>query len=372
MDLPLNRLEVLLLDCQTTGSNPRKGHLLEVAWYLYRPERGEPSEEAVKSALVELPRGVEIPRQISRMTGIDGQLMKRAVHRREVWASVVNAGAPAVPDASEGSRPGRARFAVAHFARFEREFLTHLQAEVDPDRPFPYQFVCTHELARRLLPSLPRRGLRALAGYFGKPLSETKRASSHVLATAQIWRSMIDLLRKERGIDSIRELREFLDAPVPAGGRRKWSYPLPREKRLALPDKPGVYRFLSGGGEILYIGKAASLKTRVNSYFRKRRAEDKMLELVSQARDVDVTITGCAVEAALLEAEEIRRLAPAYNIALRDRGQEVWFSSRDMKSTASESDEHDLLEYSALLHQDDPSDYIKNTLVEWYIQLFLL
>ena len=335
MDHPLSDLRVIVVDCQTTGANPRRGHLLEAAWYAFLPSSGVPSDAAISSSLVALPEGASIPRQILRMTGIDEGLMEGALERSEVWSDLVESAIIGGAAVGEQCRPA---YAVAHFARFEREFLTHLHAQVDQDTPFPFRFLCTHEIAKRLFPALPRRGLRALAGYFGKPLPEMKRAASHVLATAHVWRSLIELLREERGVGNLGELLHFLDAPPPAGRRRKWSYPLPREKRLGLPDSPGVYRFLGGGGDVLYVGKAASLKSRVNSYFRKKRADDKLLELVSQARDVDVTVTGSALEAALLEVDEIRRLAPAYNRALRDRGQKVWFSSLDLKSTAPEPD----------------------------------
>ena len=59
------------------------------------------------------------------------------------------------------------------------------------------------------------------------------------------------------------------------------STPGPRAQAVALPDAPGVYRFLAADRRVLYVGKATSLRSRVNSYFRKRRGEDKALELVT-------------------------------------------------------------------------------------------
>ena len=105
-------------------------------------------------------------------------------------------------------------------------------------------------------------------------------------------------LRDDHGVETLDDLRRLLaEPPRPRSGR--WEYPLSRETRLGLPDRPGVYRFRSGDGTVLYVGKARSLRARVNSYYRKHRAEDKVLELVSQARDVDVTVTASALEAAL-------------------------------------------------------------------------
>ncbi len=344
MNRRLGKLDVVLLDCQTTGASPLKGSLLEVGWCVYRAETRAPEAREISSVLVRLPERAVLPGRIARMTGIDGEMMKGAKSRGEVWGVLAGLGAGALSGAGAG--PGEAgadAIAVAHFARFEKEFIADLHSEVDGDSSFPFRFVCTHELAKRLLPRLPRRGLRALAGYFGNPLPEWKRAASHVAATAHVWRSLVDLLRTERGITSLDELLDFLDSAPPARKRGGWSYPLPREKRLALPDHPGVYRFLGGAGEVLYIGKAASLKSRVNSYYRKRKGEDKLLELVSQVRDVEVTLTETALGAALLEAEEIRRIAPAYNRALRDRGQGVWFHTADLTSAAPSADDRHTL-----------------------------
>jgi DNA polymerase-3 subunit epsilon len=97
-----------------------------------------------------------------------------------------------------------------------------------------------------------------------------------------------------------------------------------------------VYRLLDGEGGLLYVGKATSLKNRVNSYYRTRRGDDKRMELVSQVRDVDFTSTRTSLEAALLESDEIKRTAPPYNRALKDRGERVFFYAFDLL-TARES-----------------------------------
>jgi DNA polymerase-3 subunit epsilon len=251
--------------------------------------------------------------------------MSDAISGERAWQLLLEA---AAATAEDGRLPATC---VAHYARFEKQFLEDLHQEYAPRSRFPLRFVCTLEIARRLFPDLPRRGLRALAGFLGGSLPELKRAGSHVQATAVVWASLIKLLRTERGIETLEELSSFLDTAAPSRGPR-WTYPLPREKRLALPDVPGVYRMLGGDGNVLYVGKAGSLRTRVNSYFRKRRGEDRLLELVSQVHDLEVTPTVSSLEAALLEVEEIRRCDPAYNRALRDGGRDLWFFTRDLES----------------------------------------
>jgi DNA polymerase-3 subunit epsilon len=106
---------------------------------------------------------------------------------------------------------------------------------------------------------------------------------------------------------------------------------MPRAVRLSVPDAPGLYRMLRSSGDVLYVGKASSLHHRVNSYFRKQHGvPERMLEMLSQARGVSFEVTPTALEAALLEPDEIKRHRPPYNIALTAEQRQVWFARRDL------------------------------------------
>jgi hypothetical protein len=101
-----------------------------------------------------------------------------------------------------------------------------------------------------------------------------------------------------------------------------------------LPDSPGIYRMLRSNGDLLYVGKAKSLKKRVNSYFRPgARHAEHTLEMLSQARRLEVTPTASALEAAVLECDQIKTLEPPYNIALKNAQRELIFCSHDLSSS---------------------------------------
>ncbi len=86
-----------------------------------------------------------------------------------------------------------------------------------------------------------------------------------------------------------------------------------------LPDSPGVYMMKSASGEILYVGKAESLRKRVSSYFQaSRRHPDRIESLVSQIADISHLPTATNAEALLYENGLIKQLSPKYNVALRD------------------------------------------------------
>jgi excinuclease ABC subunit C len=86
----------------------------------------------------------------------------------------------------------------------------------------------------------------------------------------------------------------------------------------SLPARPGVYRMLDGERQILYVGKARNLKSRVGSYFQPSNVQPKVLALVAKTSDMEVTITNSDTEALLLEYNLIKKHRPRFNVVLRD------------------------------------------------------
>ena len=81
---------------------------------------------------------------------------------------------------------------------------------------------------------------------------------------------------------------------------------------------PGVYRMLDGKGDVLYIGKARSLKARVLSYTNINQLSRRLQRMVSQCRSMEIVTTNSEAEALLLEAQLIKRHRPPFNVLLRD------------------------------------------------------
>ncbi|MBI2603797.1 MAG: GIY-YIG nuclease family protein [Deltaproteobacteria bacterium] len=295
---------VLFIDFQSTGAVPPKAHLIEMGWSY---SQNINDEAPIFSSFVKLPETHTLPPRISQLTGISETDLVEAPDKEVLWRQVWEH----VPSATP---------LIIHFAQFERPFLKELCQEL------PHIF-CTFEIARRLFPEIPSRSLRAISGHLGHSVQELKRSHDHIAATRYIWRYVAERLSKEHGIRDFEALNRWLDAnPVKLKNTRKKSYLLPAHVRLSLPDEPGIYKFKNLRGEILYVGKASSLKSRVNSYFRGQKTKGARLnELTSQIASVAVATVQSPLEAALLESDAIKTFNPPYNRALKKEARDVAF-----------------------------------------------
>jgi DNA polymerase-3 subunit epsilon len=319
----LHDMSVLVVDCQTTGATPALGAVLEVGWCVVTPQGGAPN---LQSHRVALPPGLRVPVHVRRLTGYDEARCADAIAPEEAWRRLCS------------STEARPMPTAIHFARFELGFLQDWARRFDPDTSFPFTAVCVHAMACRLYRELPRRSLRALAGHLGYSLDLTRHALGHVEATAFIWRKLVPELAP-RGIHTWAQLEAWLAEPEPALPRStKRRYPLPSDRYKTLPDRPGVYQFARSNGDVLYIGKAASLKKRVTSHFAARSSREHSIEMLTQVSDVQVTLTDSALEAALLENERIKALRPPYNLQLTGYDQRAWFAARGFDAASTVPD----------------------------------
>src|SRR5215813_14295123 len=91
------------------------------------------------------------------------------------------------------------------------------------------------------------------------------------------------------------------------------------QKIRTIPTEPGVYLYKNTEGDVIYVGKAKNLRSRVSSYFHEGRWEDaKTGTLVREAVDVDYIVVANNKEALALENNLIKQKKPRYNILLRD------------------------------------------------------
>ncbi len=91
-----------------------------------------------------------------------------------------------------------------------------------------------------------------------------------------------------------------------------------KDKSKKFPDFPGIYYWYDKQGEILYVGRATSLKRRIAQYFQKKLLDPRIEEMVATAKDIKFKQTDTILDSIVLEANEIKKYWPKYNIVQKD------------------------------------------------------
>lgn len=284
----------VVADVETTGLSAEKNRITEVACVLVRG--GEIVGE--KRSLVNPEQF--IPVAIQQMTGITNAMAFAAPKGGEIFPEI------------RAWIPDDAIF-TAHNVGFDYDFLQNsFRRHGVPEMHHPR--LCTARLARRILPARKSWALQHLAAYFGIRVQGRHRALGDAHATAKALIEMLDIMQEEFACETV---EDALSLQYRTMGAFK---DLPRnikalEPTLAtIPPTPGIYRMLDTRGEVLYIGKAKSLRERVLSYFRHGATHTKKIaEMVRRVRKIEVEETGSELGALLRESRLIKEYQPKYN-----------------------------------------------------------
>ena len=323
---------IIIFDCQTSGTNAQTSFIIEAGWGIYYPGKA-PEKLDWSTHLIKLPEAAYIPSRVQKITGISSQpddassLSYDELCGRFFEFRSQHKGLPL----------------VIHYAQFERAFLANMAEAIGQKKTFyDRDLICTHKLAKRVCPGLSSYTLRALSGYFGFSTGEKKRAKDHLLASAYIWRGLVDAMHhandgRSVSLDDIKALRV-----AGLGASIEQRADILRDKRLALPESPGVYHFYDRSGRILYVGKAKHLKRRVNSYFRGKKSKGSHLnELLTRVSNFKAYICTSHLEALVKESDDIKAYEPPYNRLLRGEGRQIRFLSvKDLLPSLEHAPDH--------------------------------
>ena len=320
----LDEVEFVVLDTETTGLRPGPDRVIEIAGIRLR------GGEVIDSFQSLLNPGRRLPRFIVQFTGITEEMLVDAPGAREVL-------------------PGFLRFIdgatlVGHNLGFDIGFLSY-EAQL-LGYAFPIDGLDTIPLARRFLPGLRRFKLDLVAEHLGIGLANRHRAMGDARVTAAVFGKLLERAH-EQGIHTLGHLRRRLQLPVTwSGDITRASTPkqgellradgklsshsatIPRPTgslflnpawRRDFPAKPGVYLMKDAGGQVIYIGKAKSLKDRLASYYSQPLGYTRKMDgLLQEVKEIETRVLGSELEALLLESQLIKQLQPPYNVQLRN------------------------------------------------------
>ena len=293
----LKEVEFSVLDVETTGLSARNNRVIEIGIVKIK------NLKIVDKYTTLINPGCNIPYFITQFTGISNSDV---------------AYSPSFYDTAEEIEEFIGNSIVSgHNLSFDEGFLSY-EFIRNGFEPLSNLSVCTLKLSRKIFPSLKSKSLGSVSEYLGVKNRDSHRALSDAEATAQILIKLIKKLSKENGVKTVQQLLEFQSSVIPSNQIIK----LPKDihdSLYSLPDTPGVYYFLNKKNEIIYIGKAKSLKDRVRSYFAATTV-GKPKKIVKQAAKIKTEITNSELTALLLEAESIKLINPRHNRQLKKYG----------------------------------------------------
>lgn len=286
-DEEFNELLYAVVDIESSGGDPRKDRITEIAIFIHNGHR------VIEEYCTLVNPETYIPPFITMLTGISNEMVAEA----PTWNEI----------ADKVDEMTRGRVFVAHNVRFDYSFIANEFRRLG--RRWQRRNLCTVRLSRTILPGLEKYSLGKLCEEVGIPLNNRHRAFGDGAATAELFHL---LLRKDKQSVIRKALAdEISNSLLPAN--------MSREAVLDLPEECGVYYFRDEKGRILYIGKSTNIRQRVISHFSGDMNRKQYFSLKQRMHSIDYEVTGSELVALLLESHEIKRWMPDYNVSQRRR-----------------------------------------------------
>ncbi|NUN09334.1 MAG: GIY-YIG nuclease family protein [Ignavibacteriaceae bacterium] len=288
---------ISVIDVETTGLSPVHNRIIEIA--IVQIKNGEIISEY--SSLVN--PGRKIPGFISIMTGISDSELRTAPFFEEIM--------PEIRRLLEHTVWG------GHNFQFDLGFIKHefLQCGEENVKPL---YLCSLRLSKKLNPLLRRRNLESLCHEYGIHNLRGHRALPDAKATAQILLKMIDSSVRKYAFYTIGDLLNFQFNKQSSSPSDNFSGDIISEI-ISAPDRAGVYMFYNSKNEIIYIGKAKSLRTRLQSYLG-GKSPAKSKKILRFAKKLKYQTTSSELTALFYEAEMIKQILPKHNVMLKSYG----------------------------------------------------
>ncbi len=271
-----------ILDIETTGGKYDEEGITEIAIYRFD---GHKIQDQFFS-LVNPERRIQP--FVSNLTGITNEMLRNAPKFYEIAKRIIEITDDCI--------------VVAHNAQFDNRILTTEFERLG--YTFEKDMLCTVELSKKLIPGLPSYSLGKLARSLGIPVSDRHRAQGDAKATTLLFRILLEkdvskeIIQKTIRKDPKRQLEpKLLDIIEEA------------------PTSTGVYYMHRKDGAIIYVGKSKNIKKRLIQHFTNDSRKSKKIQL--DIAWVSYEETGNDLIAQLKESDEIKKLRPLFNHALK-------------------------------------------------------
>jgi len=292
-EIQFENAEYCVFDFETTGTSAKFDKVIEIG--IVKIHKGK----IVDTFQSFINPGRQIPYSITLLTGITNSDVTDAPYFEELYPRIIKFIGDSI--------------LVAHHLNFDYSFLKQECLSANLEVP-PNPSICTLKLAKRLFPELPSKSLGSLTRFFKIRHRSIHRGLGDAMATAKIFLKMFSYLRNEHNAETVADIINFQN--IPSLKPFKVIKKKLADDLSSVPDSPGVYFFKNSKDEIIYIGKAKSLKQRISNYFLNNTPR-KTKEIVRKAHRIDFQKTNTELTALLAEAELIKQHNPKLNTLLK-------------------------------------------------------
>ncbi|MEZ4802862.1 MAG: exonuclease domain-containing protein [Gelidibacter sp.] len=271
-----------ILDIETTGGKYNEEGITEIA--IYKFDGHKVVDQFI--SLVNPER--EIQPFVVNLTGINSAMLRTAPKFYEVAKRIVEMTEDCI--------------IVAHNSEFDYRIL-----RTEFDRlGFDYKrkTLCTVDLAKQLIPGQESYSLGKLTRALGIPVSDRHRAAGDAMATVKLFKMLL-----------AKDVKKIIIKDAVKAEPKFQMEPNLKAIIEELPPITGVYYIHNVQGDVIYIGKSKNIKSRINQHFTSTSNKSKKIQI--QVAAVTYESTGSELVALLKESEEIKRINPILNRALR-------------------------------------------------------
>ncbi len=269
-----------IVDIETTGGNPKRDKITEVAVLLHDGTR------VISEFTTLVNPECRIPHHITSLTGITNEMVADSPRFFEIARNLVEITRDAI--------------FVAHNVAFDYGFIRSEFQRLGYE--FKREQLCTVRLSRKIIPGYGSYSLGKLCNDLGISINDRHRAWGDATATACLFDILLEEERKNN--------TSFISGTLSQGSFANPN--LDFEKIRNLPEEPGVYYMYNQAAELVYIGKSRNIKSRVLSHFS-NKSTSKALKMQTLVADVDCETTGNELIALLKESFEIKKHQPLFN-----------------------------------------------------------
>lgn len=275
-----------ILDIETTGGSPKSEKITEIAIFIHN------GTEIIDEFSTLINPEKSIPYFITGLTGISNELVADAPKFFEVARKIVEITEDCI--------------VVGHNVQFDYSFIRSEFQQLGYD--YNRSTLCTVKLSRKLIPGYKSYSLGKLCQEIGIGINDRHRAEGDAMATVKLFELLLS--KSPEGESRI------LFSTKAEGKLKNLNGFLKPEDIDKIPGETGIYYLHDSEGNLIYIGKSKNIHKRILGHLANKGSRRSM-ELREKLAGISYELTGSELAALLKESEEIKKLKPRYNRALR-------------------------------------------------------